>query len=114
MFNEYDVIIAKSNLENTLKGSKGTVLIVYDDKKHYEIEFVDAEGNTLSVLTVSEAGIEKCNNSKYLDLKPCSRVPFEGAKGYGTSRATSWELYQIYSNPEALRRTVFYIEGKVV
>jgi RHS repeat-associated protein len=38
----------------------------------------------------------------------------EGAKGFGTSRATSWELFQIYSNPGALQRTTFYQEGKVV
>jgi RHS repeat-associated protein len=38
----------------------------------------------------------------------------QGAKGYGNSRITSWELYQLYSNPEALRRTTFYYLGKVV
>lgn len=38
----------------------------------------------------------------------------EGAKGFGVSRATSWELYQIYSNPGALQRTIFYQGGEVV
>jgi RHS repeat-associated protein len=38
----------------------------------------------------------------------------EGAKGFGVSRATSWELYQLYSNPAALQRTIFYQGGKVV
>lgn len=38
----------------------------------------------------------------------------EGAKGLGASRATSWELYQLYSNPAALQRTVFYLSGKIV
>ena len=38
----------------------------------------------------------------------------EGAKGLGKSRATSWELYQLYSNPEALQRTIFYQGKKVV
>lgn len=38
----------------------------------------------------------------------------EGARGFGISRMTSWELFQIYSNPGALSRTVFYQGGKVV
>jgi len=38
----------------------------------------------------------------------------EGAQGLGKSRATSWELFQLYSNPEALQRTVFYQAGKIV
>lgn len=38
----------------------------------------------------------------------------EGAGGLGRSRATSWELFQIYSNQKALSRTVFYKNGKVV
>ncbi|WP_290308304.1 hypothetical protein [Mucilaginibacter flavus] len=38
----------------------------------------------------------------------------EGAKGLGVSRATSWELFQLYSNPEALQRTMFYFGGKLI
>jgi|GEM_PF-2467919 len=38
----------------------------------------------------------------------------EGAKGFGVSRATSWELYQLYSNPTALERTIFYRGGQIV
>jgi RHS repeat-associated protein len=38
----------------------------------------------------------------------------EGARGLGISRATSWELYQLYSNPAALQRTIFYQGGKIV
>jgi RHS repeat-associated protein len=38
----------------------------------------------------------------------------EGAKGLESSRATSWELYKIYTDPEALSRTTFYREGKIV
>ncbi|MDO1450199.1 hypothetical protein Q0590_28220 [Rhodocytophaga aerolata] len=37
----------------------------------------------------------------------------EGSKGV-SSRATSWELFQIYSNPNALKRTTFYYNGEVV
>ena len=38
----------------------------------------------------------------------------EGSMGLGGSRATSWELYQIYSNPAALQRTTFYFNGSII
>jgi len=39
----------------------------------------------------------------------------DGAKGFGKSQhVTSWELHQIYSNPDVLKRTTFYQGGKVV
>ncbi|MGJ1323039.1 hypothetical protein ACR780_10130 [Sphingobacterium faecium] len=39
----------------------------------------------------------------------------DGAKGFGKSQyVTSWELYQIYSNPNVLNRTIFYQGGKVI
>jgi RHS repeat-associated protein len=38
----------------------------------------------------------------------------DGAKGFGVSEhITSWELYQIYSNPEIQKRTIFYLDGQV-
>lgn len=38
----------------------------------------------------------------------------QGAKGYKSGGYTNWELSQIYSNPSALQRTIFYRNGKVV
>jgi hypothetical protein len=38
----------------------------------------------------------------------------EGAQGLGKSRATSWGIFQLYSNPGAAERTIFYESGKVV
>jgi RHS repeat-associated protein len=38
----------------------------------------------------------------------------EGSKGLGLSRATSWELFQIYSSPDALQRTTFYFSGQII
>ncbi|PBQ31633.1 hypothetical protein CNR22_07580 [Sphingobacteriaceae bacterium] len=38
----------------------------------------------------------------------------EGAMGLKYSRATSWELYQLYSNPGAYGRTTFYYQGSVI
>jgi len=59
MFKEYDVIIAKKAIDNVPKGSKGAVLIVYEGGLHYEIEFVDTDGNSINILTVSALDIEK-------------------------------------------------------
>lgn len=39
----------------------------------------------------------------------------DGAKGFHVSKhITSWELSQIYANPSALQRTIFYLNGSVV
>jgi len=57
---EYDVVVANKMLnDKVLKGSRGTVLIIYEDGKHYEVEFIDVKGNTLGVLTVHENDVEK-------------------------------------------------------
>lgn len=62
MFKEYDVVIAKLDFENVLKGTKGTILILLDDK-NYIVEFMDTEGNSLNVLTVNEKDIELVKNN---------------------------------------------------
>jgi hypothetical protein len=58
MFKEYDVVIAKRDLADVPFKSRGTVLIVFKNSNQYEVEFVDEEGNTLSVLTVAGADLE--------------------------------------------------------
>jgi hypothetical protein len=53
MFKEYDVVEAIEELSSTVKvGSIGTILICYGDND-YEVEFLDSNGETLDVLTVS-------------------------------------------------------------
>lgn len=58
MFKEYDVVLAKREIENVPKSTKGTVLVVYDGQ-HFEVEFVDENGETINVLTVGFDDIEK-------------------------------------------------------
>jgi len=60
MFDEYDVVYAKVDLSLKVpKGSKGAVLMVFNSTpKQYEVEFVDEEGETLEVITVSEVDLE--------------------------------------------------------
>lgn len=39
----------------------------------------------------------------------------QGSRGYqNAGSVTNWELYQIYSQPEVLQRTTFYLNGIVV
>ena len=54
MFNEYDLVMAKRDLsESVSQGCIGTVLLVFTEPSiAYEVEFVDKKGNTLDVLTV--------------------------------------------------------------
>lgn len=59
MLKKYDIVRSLKNLnEIVLKGSKGTILIVYDDfPAFYEVEFVDDFNETLDVLTVQAEDI---------------------------------------------------------
>lgn len=43
MFQEYDIILTKRLLDNLPAGTLGTVLIVHEEGKAYEVEFIDAE-----------------------------------------------------------------------
>ena len=45
---EYDVVVANKMLENGPKDTKGTILIVYEGAKQFEVEFVDEQGDTRS------------------------------------------------------------------
>jgi hypothetical protein len=64
MFEEYQVVRLRKDFpeHNLPKGVIGTILLVYDKKPNlprgYEVEFVDCQGKTLSVITVYEEDIE--------------------------------------------------------
>jgi len=63
MFQEYDVVRLKkpkSSLNITVS-DKGTILMVFDEPnlpRAYEVEFVDEEGHTIALVTVSDDEIE--------------------------------------------------------
>lgn len=57
MFKEYDVVKLKEDMpsENLSKDDIGAIVMVYEgDPPEYEVEFVDATGQTLALLTVKE------------------------------------------------------------
>lgn len=61
MIREYDIVITTKDINGkVVKGMRGTVLMVYDVKPaQYEIEFLDEDGYTIDVLTLSENNIIK-------------------------------------------------------
>ena len=71
--------------------------------KNFQSQFLETINNSANKIHFNLDGI----------VNPWGAVS-EGAKGFGVSRATSWELYQLYSNPAALERTTFYREGQVI
>lgn len=59
-FLDYDVVKALRSLEeNVPKGTLGAVLMVFESEhSHYEVEFVDCDGDSLAVMTVDEINLE--------------------------------------------------------
>jgi hypothetical protein len=66
MIKEYDIVAASRMLSNKVSiGTKGVVLLIYDAIMiNFEVEFVDADGNTLEILTVSYDDVSKVNDIK--------------------------------------------------
>ncbi len=40
-------------------GTIGTIVMVYDDGRAYEVEFVDDKGNTVALLTLEEDALTR-------------------------------------------------------
>ena len=59
---ELQIVKATKDLSDKVKnGCIGTILYVYSgERKGYEVEFVNADYETLDVLTVGEKDIERC------------------------------------------------------
>jgi hypothetical protein len=58
MFEEYDVVKSKRQIDEIPEGTLGTIVMVYG-KKEYEVEFVDDDGESLAVVTLSQEDIVK-------------------------------------------------------
>lgn len=57
MFKEFDVIKAKRKLSPFVEhGTLGAIVFIHGD--HYEVEFVDEQGESLELLTVNKDDIE--------------------------------------------------------
>lgn len=61
MFGEYDVVKLKKDIPSSglVAGAIGAIVMVYSSNPpEYEVEFVDQDGNTLALVTLSEDEIE--------------------------------------------------------
>lgn len=65
MYEELQVVKATKNLSDKVKmGCIGTIVYVYFEKKReYEVEFFNADYETLDILTVGETDIEIVENN---------------------------------------------------
>jgi len=68
VFREYEVIRLGRNkpANGLLAGATGTILMIYTQlplPPAYEVEFTDAEGNTVALLALQDEEIEKVGNS---------------------------------------------------
>jgi hypothetical protein len=69
MFQEYQKVRLKKDfpVENLSAGSIGVVLIVYVEQnlpRAYEVEFLDEDGGTLALLTLTDEDIEGFETSE--------------------------------------------------
>ena len=66
MINESDLVALLVDLPNAdlVRGDVGTVAMIHGDQKGFEIEFVNAEGQTIAVETLNQAQIKKIKQEK--------------------------------------------------
>lgn len=64
MFEEYEVVrlVCDLKTKGLKKGTRGAIVMVYpSNPPEYEVEFVDQDGKTLAIETVSEKQIAKAD-----------------------------------------------------
>ena len=62
---ELDTVVLTRNMphQHLKQGHQGAVVHCYQGGKAFEVEFLDAEGNTIALLTLTVADIRKLNPS---------------------------------------------------
>jgi hypothetical protein len=65
MMAELDIVVLKQDLpaEGLRAGDVGTIVMVYDDGKAYEVEFTALTGETVSVVTVPASAIRPAEST---------------------------------------------------
>ncbi len=75
MIQENDLIALLTDLStiNLIRGDVGTIAHVYQSGTRYEVEFVNAKGDTIAVETLTADQIRKVNESRtilhYMDVE---------------------------------------------
>ena len=62
MIQELDTVVLVKDLEEyqLKRGDVGTVVLVHEGGKAYEVEFVTGEGKTIAVLTIPAGDLRPC------------------------------------------------------
>jgi len=71
MIRELDTVVLTRDLPEygLKKGDVGGVVHHYSDRQTFEVEFVTAEGNTVAVLTLTEADIRPMRSGEILHAR---------------------------------------------
>ena len=74
MIRELDLVVLTRTLteKGLEEGDVGTVVHCYSDDQAYEVEFIDAEGATLAVLTLTQADVRSFNRGEILHVRELS------------------------------------------
>ncbi len=60
---EYDLVILNKDYENLKKGTKGTIVLKYNDE-NYEVEFFDKNMDTIDVYTINISYLDRRYKNK--------------------------------------------------
>lgn len=63
---EYDLVILNKDYENLKKGTKGTIVLKYNDE-NYEVEFFDKNMDTIDVYTINISYLDRRYKNKWVD-----------------------------------------------
>lgn len=76
MISELDTVVLTRGIpEHRLEtGDVGAVVHVYSNRGAYEVEFVTAAGETIAVLTLTDADIRRMNEQEILHVRSFSSV----------------------------------------
>lgn len=71
MFEELDTVVLARNIEKhgLKKGDIGAVVNVYKNSRAFEVEFVNAEGKTVALLTLTAADVRSIKRNEILHVR---------------------------------------------
>jgi hypothetical protein len=71
MIRELDIVVLARDLKtySLKRGDVGAVVHCYADGKAFEVEFVTGEGNTIAVVTLTEADIRPMRHEEILHVR---------------------------------------------
>ena len=72
MIKEHERVVLTTDLPDyhLLVGDIGTVVMIHDGGKGYEVEFFTVNGKTFDVVTVEAAQVRAVNNNELLHARP--------------------------------------------